>query len=95
MADCLFCSMVAGDIPADVVPSTDEVLACRDNAPQAPTHMLVIPKAHYENVGELAAANPALAGAVADAARQVARSEERRVGKECTSWCRSRWSPYH
>jgi histidine triad (HIT) family protein len=67
--------MVAGDIPADVVLSTDEVLAFRDIAPQAPTHVLVIPKAHYENVGELAAANPALGGAVADAAHQVAEAE--------------------
>jgi len=75
VADCLFCSMVAGDIPADVVLSTDEVLAFRDIAPQAPTHVLVIPKAHYENVGELAAANAALAGAVANAARQVAEAD--------------------
>jgi histidine triad (HIT) family protein len=67
--------MVAGEVPADVVLSNDDVLAFRDIAPQAPTHVLVIPKAHHENVGELAAADPALAGAVADAARQVAEAD--------------------
>ncbi len=75
MADCLFCSIVAGDIPADVVLSTDAVLAFRDIEPQAPTHVLVIPKFHYENVGALGAEDPALAGHLADAARQVAEAD--------------------
>ena len=56
MADCLFCSIVAGDIPATGVAETDRVLAFRDINPQAPTHVLVIPKEHYPNVAALAAA---------------------------------------
>lgn len=75
VADCLFCSIVAGDIPADVVLSTDDVLAFRDIDPKAPTHVLVIPKAHHANAGELAGADPELAGQVLAAARQVAEAE--------------------
>ena len=75
MTDCLFCRMVAGEIPADVVLETDAVLAFRDINPQAPTHVLVIPKAHHVNVGALAAADPALLGEVVSAAHAVARQE--------------------
>ena len=64
MTDCLFCRMVAGEIPADVVHETDRVLAFRDINPQAPTHVLVIPKDHHRNVGALAAADPGLLGEV-------------------------------
>jgi histidine triad (HIT) family protein len=53
--DCLFCRIVAGQIPADVVRTGERVLAFRDLHPQAPTHVLVIPTAHYANVEDLAA----------------------------------------
>ncbi|MCK5892472.1 MAG: histidine triad nucleotide-binding protein [Aeromicrobium sp.] len=56
--DCLFCSIVAGDVPADVVGETDHTLAFRDINPQAPTHVLVIPKRHEPDVASLAAADP-------------------------------------
>ncbi|SOC52752.1 histidine triad (HIT) family protein [Blastococcus aggregatus] len=75
MSDCLFCRMVAGEIPADVVHQTDRVLAFRDIHPQAPTHVLVIPKEHHRNFGALAAADPALLGEVANAAHAVAVQE--------------------
>jgi histidine triad (HIT) family protein len=75
MADCLFCSIVAGDIPADVVLSTEQVLAFRDIQPQAPVHVLVIPKEHHENVGELANDAPELTAVLLQAAGQVATSE--------------------
>ena len=55
--NCLFCSIVAGDIPASKVKENDNVLAFNDINPQAPTHILIIPKVHFENVGELAAAD--------------------------------------
>jgi len=58
--DCLFCKIVAGEIPADVVASTDRVLAFRDIAPQAPVHVLVIPREHHGDVAALAAMNPEL-----------------------------------
>ena len=52
--DCIFCRIVAGDLPAEVVRRGDRVLALRDLNPQAPTHVLVIPTRHYRDVGELA-----------------------------------------
>jgi histidine triad (HIT) family protein len=72
--DCLFCKIASGEIPADVVHETDHVVAFRDLQPQAPTHVLVIPKEHYADAAALATGSPdtvarlvAAAAAVADA----------------------------
>jgi histidine triad (HIT) family protein len=75
VTDCLFCGMVAGNVPADVVLETDRVLAFRDINPQAPTHVLVIPKDHHPTVGALAEADPLLLGEVVAATSAVARQE--------------------
>jgi histidine triad (HIT) family protein len=73
-ADCLFCGVVAGEVPAAVVREGERVLAFRDINPQAPTHVLVVPRRHHQDVAALAAADPdalaelvGLAGAVAEA----------------------------
>ncbi len=76
MTDCLFCRMVAGEIPADVVHETDRVFAFRDINPQAPTHVLVIPKEHHRTIGSLVAADPGLLGEVVSGAHAVAVQEE-------------------
>jgi histidine triad (HIT) family protein len=55
VADCLFCSIVAGELAADVVHDGASVLAFRDLNPQAPVHVLVVPKAHFADIGELGA----------------------------------------
>ena len=55
---CIFCKIVAGEIPAEVVARTDTVLAFRDLHPQADTHILIVPLDHHQNVVELAAAQP-------------------------------------
>jgi histidine triad (HIT) family protein len=60
--DCLFCRIVAGEIPAEVVRATDDTLAFRDVAPQSPTHVLVVPRDHHRDIGTLAASDPQLAG---------------------------------
>ena len=74
--DCLFCRLVARELPVTVVRETDDTLAFRDIAPKAPVHVLVIPKAHVAaNVAELAAADPALAARVLAEAAEVARAE--------------------
>ena len=73
--DCLFCRIVAGEIPATVVHETETTLAFRDIGPKAPVHVLIIPKAHHENVASLAEADPALAGAVLAAVAAVAEAE--------------------
>jgi histidine triad (HIT) family protein len=74
-SDCLFCRMVAGEVPADVVARTDRVLAFRDINPQAPTHVLVIPQDHHATVGDLAAADPGLLAEVVATAHAVAADE--------------------
>jgi histidine triad (HIT) family protein len=74
-SDCLFCRIVAGEIPATVVHETGSTLAFRDIGPKAPVHVLVIPKAHHADVAALAKADPALAGEVLAAAAAVADAE--------------------
>jgi histidine triad (HIT) family protein len=70
---CLFCRIVGGAVPADVVAQTDHSLAFRDIDPQAPTHVLVVPRRHVENLAALAEASATeLADAVALAARVAA-----------------------
>ncbi len=75
MTDCLFCAIAAGDIPADVIHRDDDVLAFRDISPQAPVHVLVIPRAHHANAADLAAADPALAGRLLAVAGAIADQE--------------------
>ena len=75
MAECLFCAIVAGEIPATTVLETDRILAFRDINPQAPTHVLVISKEHYPNVAALAAADSGLLGEVVTGAHRVAVDE--------------------
>ncbi|MEU1280851.1 histidine triad nucleotide-binding protein [Streptomyces sp. NPDC005805] len=75
-ADCLFCKIVAGDVPATVVRETETTVAFRDINPQAPTHVLVIPKAHYPDAASLAAGAPELAADVLREAGAVAEDEK-------------------
>ncbi|MEU9172765.1 histidine triad nucleotide-binding protein [Streptomyces sp. NPDC048420] len=74
--DCLFCKIVEGHIPATIVRETETTVAFRDINPQAPTHVLVIPKAHYENAATLAAAEPQLAADVLRETQAVAEQEK-------------------
>ncbi|MFR9674740.1 histidine triad nucleotide-binding protein [Streptomyces sp. TR06-5] len=73
--DCLFCKIVAGEVPATVVRDTETTLAFRDINPQAPTHILVIPKAHHSDAASLAAEAPQLAADVLREAGAVAEGE--------------------
>ena len=75
MPDCLFCRIVAGEVPATVVLETERTLAFRDVGPQAPTHVLVVPREHHADVGACADADPALLGEVMTTAVAVARAE--------------------
>ncbi|MFD5077882.1 histidine triad nucleotide-binding protein [Streptomyces sp. NPDC058371] len=74
--DCLFCKIIAGQIPATVVRETETTFAFRDINPQAPTHVLVIPRAHHVDAAALAAAEPALAADVLREAGEIARAEK-------------------
>lgn len=75
MDGCLFCRIVAGEIPVTVVRDDALTLAFRDVGPQAPTHVLVIPKAHHADVGALAAEDPEALRALHVAAAEVAAAE--------------------
>lgn len=69
---CLFCAIVAEEIPADVVYRDAEFLAFRDIDPKAPVHVLVIPREHHATAAELTAADPAAAGRLLRTATEVA-----------------------
>ncbi|MFD4989695.1 histidine triad nucleotide-binding protein [Streptomyces sp. NPDC058374] len=73
--DCLFCKIATGDVPATVVRETDTTVAFRDINPQAPTHVLVIPRAHYPDAAALSAAEPAIAADVLREAGETAAQE--------------------
>lgn len=75
-SNCLFCKIVTGEVPATVVRETETTVAFRDINPQAPTHVLVIPKAHYPDAASLAAAEPQIAADVLREAGEVAAQEK-------------------
>jgi histidine triad (HIT) family protein len=72
VADCIFCSIVAGEVPADVVAESDRAIAFRDLDPQAPLHVLVVPRTHAADAATLAAVEPETLAEVFGVARQVA-----------------------
>jgi histidine triad (HIT) family protein len=73
--DCLFCGIASGEIPAKTVRESSRAIAFRDINPQAPTHVLVIPREHYPNLAALAAAGDGLLDEVATLAGQIAQDE--------------------
>jgi histidine triad (HIT) family protein len=75
VTDCIFCRIAGGDLESDTVFETDDVVAFRDLAPQAPTHVLVIPRRHVASLAGLEPGSRDLAGALLQAAAEVARRE--------------------
>lgn len=75
-ADCLFCRIVEGEIPADVVAEGESWIAFRDIQPQAPAHLLVIPRRHVESVAQLTEEDRELAGELVLAAARVAAEQD-------------------
>lgn len=73
--DCPFCRIVAGDIPSTKVREDETVLAIRDIAPRAPTHVLLMPKDHVASAADLTDADGPLLGALFAAAAEIARAE--------------------
>jgi histidine triad (HIT) family protein len=72
--DCLFCKIVDGSIPASIVKQTEKVTAFNDISPQAPTHVLIIPNQHFENMGRVAEADPELAGEILKVTSAIAKN---------------------
>ena len=73
MSQCLFCRIAAGEIPANILYSDEDVLAFRDINPQAPLHALVIPRKHIATINDLQTDDAALVGKLFLAAKQVAK----------------------
>ncbi len=74
--DCLFCKIVAGDINADIIFQTDDVIAFRDINPQAPTHVVIIPRRHISTINDIADSDAELVGAMVLAAKEIAAQED-------------------
>ncbi len=75
MTDCLFCKMAKGEIKPDLVMETDELLAFRDINPQAPTHILVVPRKHISTLNDLTPADAGIIDKMVLAAREIAKLE--------------------
>ena len=73
--DCIFCKIVVGEIPAEVLYRDEQVIVIRDINPQAPVHLLVLPTSHLESVREIEAGNASLAGHMTVVANDMACKE--------------------
>jgi len=74
-SDCLFCKIVAGEIPADIIYESDTALAFRDINPQAPMHVLVIPRKHIATINDIEDEDQGVVGSLYSAAREIAANE--------------------
>lgn len=73
--DCIFCRVVRGEIPAKIVRQDEHTVAFRDINPQAPTHVLVVPREHVSSIEAMDESHEALIGKLVGAAREIARRE--------------------
>ncbi len=87
MSDCLFCKIIAGEIPSTKVYEDEQVLAFRDIAPQAPTHILVIPKTHISGCDGVCAENSAVVARIFEVIPQIAAAEGLKGGYRVVSNC--------
>ena len=87
MNDCLFCRIIAGEIPSSRVYEDDTILAFRDIAPQAPTHILVIPKAHISGCDGVTAENSAVVAHIFEVIPRIAAAEGLTGGYRVVSNC--------
>ena len=85
--DCLFCKIAKGDIPSTKVYEDDQILAFRDIAPQAPTHILVIPKAHISSVDGITEENSAVVSHIFSVIPKIAAAENLTGGYRVVSNC--------
>ena len=73
--DCVFCKIVAGEIPSDTVYEDEEIIAFRDINPKAPVHIIIIPRKHIATLSDLSEADSALVGRLAAVANKLAKKE--------------------
>ncbi len=89
MSNCLFCKIIAGDIPSTKVYEDETILAFRDINPQAPTHVLVVPKAHIADCNDVTAENSAVIAHIFEVIPQIAKAEGLANGYRVVSNCGS------
>ena len=87
MENCLFCNIIAGKIPSTKVYEDETVLAFRDIAPQAPTHVLVVPKTHIEDCNGISAENSAVVAHIFEVIPAIAKAEGLENGYRVVSNC--------
>lgn len=87
MSNCLFCKIIAGEIPATKVYEDEIILAFRDIAPQAPTHILVIPKVHIGSAAEVTGENSAVVSHIFEVIPRIAKAEGLDNGFRVVSNC--------
>ena len=87
MSDCLFCKIIGGTIPSTKVYEDETVFAFRDIAPQAPTHILVVPKAHIPSMDGITAENSAVVAHIFEVIPQIAKAEGLENGYRVVSNC--------
>ena len=87
MSDCLFCRIIRGEIPSSKVYEDETVYAFRDIAPQAPTHILVVPKAHIASVAEVTPENSAVIAHIFEVIARIAGAEGLTQGYRVVSNC--------
>ena len=87
--NCLFCKIIAGEIPSTKIYEDETVYAFRDIAPQAPTHILVVPKAHLSSVNDVTAENSAVVAHIFEVIPQIAKAEGLANGYRVVSNCGS------
>ncbi len=74
-SNCLFCKILAGEIPADIVYESETAIAFRDINPQAPTHVLIIPRKHIARINDIGEDDQSIVGSLFSAAREIAAAE--------------------
>lgn len=87
MSDCLFCKIIAGEIPSTKVYEDDTVFAFRDIAPQAPTHILVVPKTHIADCNGIRGENSGVVAHIFEVIPQIAKAEGLANGYRVVSNC--------
>ena len=87
MENCIFCKIIAGEIPSTKVYEDETILAFRDIAPQAPTHILVIPKKHIASVAEINEENSSVVSHIFEVIAKIAKEEGLSGGYRVVSNC--------
>jgi len=80
MSNCIFCKIIEGKVKSDIVYQDKKIMAFVDISPQAPTHILIIPKEHYESLEEAAQKDPAVLGHIMEVVPKIAKQKQLEMG---------------